>query len=128
MVSLQNKHEPNQPITIWPLNNVSYVLFSYSDLSIERPLGNSLGHGQGSEQVSIMERRYPAAGALENIILPPLTSRISLLLSSFRHCPEGDLGAVWHEGKIVGDVSSFSSSRRGCWNGPVDERRILYSS
>jgi len=80
-----------------------------------------------------MERGYCAAGTLENMPLPPLTSRASQLLSCFRHWPGGGGSgsrreAGWHEGKFVADVSGFSSSRRGCWSGPLDERRILYGS
>lgn len=65
------------------------------------------GHIQAPEQVLLMERGYCAAGTLENMSLPPLTSRASKLLPNFRHWPWGggaDLGAGGKQAGMRGNL------------------------
>lgn len=82
-----------------------------------------------SEQVLIMLRGCSAAGTLEDMPLSAPVPRAShsckiegiSLGGTWEH-----EGAGWSEGELGAGVSSFSSSRRGCRSGSVDESRILH--
>lgn len=89
----QSKYKLNQPFTIIGLSNISYVLFSCSDLC-------AIAWG------------CCAAGTLGNALADP-TSRASQPSLSSWHYPGWDRGAGWHWGRIGNWCSWFQLQQQG---------------